>query len=176
VKAARSLAVVLVGLAGCTATADRPSDPPSIRTSPWPRSCDARIIHQHNVPPSTIAVRMGEFLPTWLPLGMNLIEAYGDDVRTIGGTLYMDPDCRSVEVFWFDDDHERLRGELVGPWTLIQAFIGAEGGEDGRWLVYESRVHRGHVVVRTFGLNRRQGNRVALGVIPGFGRVRSDPS
>lgn len=164
-KPALLTAAVLVGLAGCTVTADLASRPPALQTSAWPRNGDARIIHQHNVPPSTLVLTLGEFLPSWLPRGMNLIEAYGDDFRTVAGSLYMDRDCRSVEVFWFDDDRERLGGELVGPWRLIQDFTGTADGQDGPWLVYETSVDRGHVGVRTFGLSREEGDRVALGVI-----------
>jgi hypothetical protein len=105
---------------------------------------------------------MDGHVPTWLPAGMGLVQAFGSSWAR-GGAYFADSRCREVELWLL-----RSRGQLDGPdrtgsWVVDESAPRACGNAvlgDGRCIDYHVNVDSGQVVVQMMGIERGVADRI----------------
>lgn len=154
--------IAAVAAASCTLAAPHP--PPTQVLSPVPRSCAFGPIRASRIPASSLAERMAGHMPSWLPPGMGLVEAFGPGAGSVAGAYWADAGCREIEMYLFrGSDSNFGSGPRVGAWTVTADAANACYNPvlgSGRCLTYHARVSDGILDVEMMGIERPEGDRI----------------
>jgi hypothetical protein len=165
--------VVLVATAmsaSCTSSTE-PSIPTRV-LSPAPSptgamsSCPAALARASTISPGALDEVMAGHVPTWLPPGMGLVEAFGPGDGASGGAFFADTRCREVRLrFW--DSSEQGDGERMGRWVVqssapgdcFNAVLGS-----ARCIDYHAVVGGGSIGVQMMGLEREEADKIVRSI------------
>jgi hypothetical protein len=128
--------------------------------------CPFGTARASTIPAGSLGDVMANHVPTWLPRGMGLVEAFGSGDGSSGGAYFADVECREVEL-WFWESSEAGDGERLGPWVVEEGSPGdcfnAVLGS-ARCINYHTVVDGGSVGVQIMGLERAEANKVILSI------------
>ena len=118
------------------------------------------------IPSESLADVMANHVPSWLPEGMGLVEAFGPGDGSSGGAYFADARCREVQL-WSWDSSETGDGEHMGPWVVevsgprdcFNAVLGS-----GRCINYHTVVGGGSVGVQVMGLERTEADKIVQSI------------
>jgi hypothetical protein len=138
--------------------------------SPAPRSdCPLSSVEASSVHPSKLSVLMKGHVPTWIPSGFGLVEAFGPYLgfgahTPGGGAIWVTKDCRSIEV-------SAYAASLAAAWSLRGAAKGASGcsnavlGRASCWSI-QGPGSQPAITVQTMGLSERETVHIARSMHP----------
>lgn len=146
-------------------------------TSPAPRECPVPFLRGGAMPVETLDGAMNGYLPTWLPEGFGLLRFTGTELAADGFdalAIWADAGCREVTLT-FNSSFRATAPNIsvdpslpqVGPWTVATDAPGQCGNSvlgRARCLGYRMVSTDGTVVLQMMGLDRGEGDRIALSV------------
>jgi hypothetical protein len=128
--------------------------------------CPLGIARASTIPADSLGDVMANHVPTWLPRGMGLVEAFGSGEGFSGGAYFADVRCREVEL-WFWRSADVGDGERMGPWVVQESSPGdcfnAVLGS-ARCIIYNTVVHGGSVGVQMMGLERAEADKIVRSI------------
>ncbi len=164
-------------------------DGPSAVLEAAPRECPVGIIRASSVGVDEFRRLMNRYLPTWLPKGFGLLETYGPEGAADGFDatgIWSDARCR-VATLTFSSAFRTAGPTIpydpslpqVGPWTLRTDEADACGNAvlgTGRCLEYLAVNGDGVLSLSMIGLERDEGDRIALSILSDGGREPPPPA
>jgi hypothetical protein len=171
-----ALVITFVVAGACTSAPSPPNSlPPRVALpaglrSPAPRiNCPLGIIRASKVTPSRLSDLMKGHVPTWVPSGFGLVEAFGpyDFGSHIpgGGAIWVTKDCRSIEASAYRESPVPLVWSTEGAAKGQGACANAVLGRASCWTIQAPGT--GQVItVQTMGLSLGQTTHVARSMHP----------
>ncbi|MEP6665551.1 MAG: hypothetical protein ABJA81_03790, partial [Nocardioidaceae bacterium] len=179
VAAVIGVAAVFVAVRAFDASTERVSEPSAPVLSPAPRECPVGLINMATTDVATFLAVVHGQLPTWMPPGFGLLRTYGGGRFSYG--VWSDQNCREVELNYstFGGSPTIPSGApIVGSWRVTGDVPDGCSNQvlgKARCLVYMTSTPEGTIVLNMMGLDREEGDRIALSIDLDRGDVQPSP-
>lgn len=171
VAAAVGVAAVFIAVRAFNPTTEPVSVPAAPILNPAPRDCPVGLVNMSTTDVASFQAAVHGQLPTWMPAGFGLLRTYGGGRLTYG--IWSDQNCREVELNYSTFDGSPTgptipRGApVVGPWRVTGDVPDGCSNQvlgKARCLDYMTSTAEGTIVLQMMGLDREEGDRIALSI------------
>lgn len=158
---AGGLLALLVASSACTVRVE-PLDFPDAR-----RDCPTGLVRADSDTFDGAFDRMDGRVPTVLPEGFGVAEAWGEGEGALGQVLFVDARCREIFVATYDGRQRLGRGASLGRWVVTSSGPRDCGNAvlgDARCLRYGTHMGGKTIAVLTMGLERSEADGVVRSI------------